>query len=250
MLQTRSRVAQITISLRRLIAAGAFAENRLPSEPELAQRLGASRTTVREALAKLELDGILVRKHGVGTFINERILNIGTRLEEVSDFAEMIRLSGFAPTVSHRELSLGRPSKDILEKLALEPGEEVLTTANVFFADDIPVIYCTDTIPANLIRSAYRDEELHGPVYTFLDQRCKQSVAYNLTEVVPVVADTQLSDLLDCPSGNPLHRFIEIAFNADDAPIMFSDEYYRPDYFTFNVVRKWTSLRPVGDTHP
>ena len=207
----------------------------------MARQLGASRATVRQALAQLELDGVILRKHGVGTFINERVLSIGTRLEEVWDFAEMIRLSGYTAGIRHINLTLEPTPPEIVEKLALNPGDEVLTTANVFLADDVPVIYCVDVIPAGLVRSAYRDEELHGPVYTFLEKRCNQRIDYNITEVLPVVADDRISELLNCEVGTPLHYFDEIAFNAEDIPIMYSEEYYRPEYFSFKVVRKMTT---------
>jgi GntR family transcriptional regulator len=241
MQQATSRVGQIVMQIRALIDAQAFLDGRLPSEPELARQLQVSRATVRQALAQLESEGIVLRRHGVGTFVNERVLNIGTRLEEVWDFTEMIRLSGYAANVRHVDLALEPASSEITEKLALDPGNEVLTTANVFLADDVPVIYCVDVIPAGLVRSAYRDEELHGPVYVFLQERCNQWVDYNITEVLPVVADDRISELLGCQIGDPLHYFDEVAFNADDVPIMYSEEYYRPEYFSFKVVRKMTT---------
>lgn len=234
-----SRVEKIVSELRNQIEGGDFAEGRLPSEPALARQMGVSRNTIRQALAELELEGILFRKHGSGTFINQRVLNIGTRLEEVWDFVEMIETSGFKADVRHVELSLIVPGETIGSALNLDE-EEVLRTANVFLADNVPVIYCVDYIPAKLIRSAYDEEELYGPVYTFLEKRCHQKVNHNLTEIMPVVVDSTLSRYLQCEQGIPVHYFKETAFNADEQPLMYSDEYYRPEYFSFNVLRKMT----------
>lgn len=234
-----SRVEKIVSELRHQIEGGDFAEGRLPSEPALARQMGVSRNTIRQALAELELEGILFRKHGSGTFINQRVLNIGTRLEEVWDFVEMIETSGFSADVRHVELSLIVPGEAIGSALNLG-DEEVLRTANVFLADNVPVIYCVDYIPAKLVRSAYDEEELYGPVYTFLEKRCHQKVNHNLTEIMPVVVDSVLSRYLQCEQGIPVHYFKETAFNADEQPLMYSDEYYRPEYFSFNVLRKMT----------
>lgn len=241
MFETASRVEQVATKVRTLIDEQHFEDGRLPSEPTLAQLLGASRATVRQALATLALDGIIVRKHGVGTFVNPHVLSIQTRLDEVWDFAEMIRMSGYTPGTQHLEMSLGPASPDVTQKLNLAPDSEILTTANVFLADDIPVIYCIDVIPAQLVNQAYRDEELHGPVYTFLERRCSQRVDHNITEVLPVVADRRLSELLDCPLGSPLLYFDEIGFNVRGIPIIYSEEYYRPNYFSFNMIRKMTT---------
>src|SRR5207253_280318 len=44
---------------------------RLPSEPSLCRHFGVSRSTVRQALAELELDGLVHRERGRGTFVRE-----------------------------------------------------------------------------------------------------------------------------------------------------------------------------------
>jgi GntR family transcriptional regulator len=239
MADSTPKIEQVTTQMRSLIAKNQLSNGRLPSEPELAQQLSASRATVRQALASLAMEGLIVRKHGVGTFINQQVLNIPTRLEEVWDFAEMIHLSGYTPDVQHLQLKLGSSSAIIAQKLALAPeSAEVLTTTNIFLADGAPVIYCIDIIPANLINEAYRDEELHGPVYAFLEKRCQQRLDHNIAELLPVVADDKLSQLLHCPIGSPLHYFKETGFNKEGMPIIYSEEYYRPEYFSFNVIRK------------
>jgi len=230
----------------RSLIAGKYARGgKLPSEPELARRLGISRPTLRQALARLAREGLILRRRGAGTFVNPSVLNIQTRLEEVWDFVEMIRLAGYEPGVKHAWLTLGVADASVAEKLALSPGSEVLTTANVFLADGTPVIYCVDVIPANLVQQAYLPEELYGPVYRFLDRRCGQRVEYNITDVRPVVADQGLSDLLDCPRGAPLHYFEEVAYNKESLPIMYSEEYYRPEYFSFKVVRQMITASPA-----
>jgi GntR family transcriptional regulator len=56
--------------LRQAITRGTFQRGtQLPTEAELCQLLGVSRTVVREALRILEEDGLVARRHGVGTFV-------------------------------------------------------------------------------------------------------------------------------------------------------------------------------------
>lgn len=215
-----------------------FGEGRLPSEPSLAKLLGVSRGTIRQAMEQLSKSGLLVRKHGAGTYVNQQVLNIQTRLEEVYDFVEMIHASGHSASVVHKGLELGAPETNAAKALRLGAEDEAITTSNVFLADNVPVIYCVDVIPAHLVKHAYLSEELHGPVYTFLENRCAQRVSYNITEVRPTAADKNLSQLLACLAGSSLHLFIEIGFNSDNQPIIFSEEYYRPEFFSFKVVRK------------
>jgi len=236
-----TRVQDVVLRLRDLIARAELPpDGRLPSEQELSQRFGASRATVREALTVLEGEGLIARRRGLGRFLNRLALNLPTRLEEVWDFADMIRSSGYRPSSRYEGMTLGPVAPAVAEKLAIPPGSEVLTTKDVFLADGIPVIYCIDTLPSSLVRSGYAPEELEGPIYTFLTVRCGQRVDYNITEIAPTVADRKLGLLLGCRRGSPLLYLEEVGFNAQGEPILHSQEYYRPEYFSFRVLRKMT----------
>lgn len=64
---------QIYAQVLGLIANGEFPEQaKLPTENELAMRFDVSRTIVREALARLRDDGIVVSRQGAGTFVRRR----------------------------------------------------------------------------------------------------------------------------------------------------------------------------------
>jgi GntR family transcriptional regulator len=243
---TTSKVAQALTWIRTQIDQQVFEEGRLPSEPKLAEQMGISRGTIRQAIEQLVQEGLLVRRQGSGTFIKQNVLGIHTRLEEVWDFAEMIRESGHTPGVRHKFLTLGKPTPAACQALQLGEDGEALTTENIFLADKTPVIYCIDVIPANLVKHAYRPPELYGPVYKFLDQRCGQQVDYNITEVLPVTANERLARLLGCEIYAPLHLFIETGYNASDLPIIYSEEYYRPEFFSFKVVRKMVPIKKTG----
>lgn len=73
MLRTVKRVRlheEIVIQLAELIRKGQLQPgDRLPPERELADRLGVSRSSVREALRILELHGLVARRPGTGTVI-------------------------------------------------------------------------------------------------------------------------------------------------------------------------------------
>ena len=53
---------------------------KLPSERVLAEQLKVSRSSVREAIRTLELQGLVVSKHGSGTFVNTQSLDAVTTL--------------------------------------------------------------------------------------------------------------------------------------------------------------------------
>ena len=69
--------------------------------------LGVSRTTIRDALSRLEHEGSIYRKQGAGTFVNEPGLQIKSRLEEMWSYEEVLRDHGYTPSVRVGELSDG-----------------------------------------------------------------------------------------------------------------------------------------------
>lgn len=70
----RSRVAEVCLQLSRRIRKDvADGKSSLPPERELARTMGVSRTVLREATKKLELQGLLEVRHGVGLKLVERL---------------------------------------------------------------------------------------------------------------------------------------------------------------------------------
>jgi DNA-binding FadR family transcriptional regulator len=79
---TQRLYRQIADQLAELIAKGEYAPgDRLPAERELAQQLGVSRASVREAFIALEIDGLIDIRVGTGVFVTQkRLLPANTSL--------------------------------------------------------------------------------------------------------------------------------------------------------------------------
>ncbi len=79
-----------------LIVSGEFPLNaRLPAEAELARRFGASRPVIREALARLRDDGVIVSRQGSGSYVRRRPDNAVLRFVPVSSIADIQRCFEF-----------------------------------------------------------------------------------------------------------------------------------------------------------
>ena len=89
--------SQVEGLLRGRIREGVYAPgSRIPSETELSEELGVSRATVRTVLAKLAVNGLILRKQGDGTYINARVEKISAHLGNVWDFFCLIESNGFS----------------------------------------------------------------------------------------------------------------------------------------------------------
>lgn len=68
----RSLATELVEQLRQQIEAGVLAPgDRIPTERELVEDSGVSRTVVREAIARLAAEGIVEPRHGSGVFVTE-----------------------------------------------------------------------------------------------------------------------------------------------------------------------------------
>lgn len=81
---------KVTEELMRAIGAGEYPlESRLPSEKELAERFGVSRTVVREAVSRLKSDGLVESHQGKGAFVRHGATRVPFRLG--NDAASSVR---------------------------------------------------------------------------------------------------------------------------------------------------------------
>lgn len=122
----------------------------LPSEFELAKQLGVSRATLREALRLLEDEGLVVRRHGVGTFVNAKpMLTAG--IEELSSVTDMIRKANMEPGTIFLSDSVLEATEEDQELFGLSNLEKVFQIERLRTADDVPVVYCLDRVPYDLL---------------------------------------------------------------------------------------------------
>src|SRR5215475_6532589 len=122
--KTLTEIAQQ--ELRQAITGGTFRPgSQLPTEAELCEMLGVSRTVVREALRVLEDDGLVARRHGVGTFVrNHPILK---NLNFNFGITEMIDSAGLKPGTSHLAIQKEAADQEKAEQLRVSPGTSLIT---------------------------------------------------------------------------------------------------------------------------
>ena len=78
-----------------VVIAGIEPGGKLPSEPELALKLGVSRATLREAMRAFEEQGLIRRRQGVGTFVvrHQQVIDAGVEvLESIESIAARMGL--------------------------------------------------------------------------------------------------------------------------------------------------------------
>lgn len=204
----------------------------------MAEKLGISRTQLRDILASLEREGFITRRHGVGTIINRHVLSVQTRMDIEVEFLDMIRQSGHEAAVASVRVSDGTADAKIAGQLRIPEGTPIIRIARLCTADGRPAIYCEDIVEKALAQGEYTIKDLKLPVFHFLQQFCGVYPYLDLTDLRPVTADAALAEILQIPIGAPLLHMDEVDFDIDGKPVFCSTEYFVDGIFRHTVMRK------------
>ncbi len=234
-----SQAKTIRSQLLSAMRSGEYADcARLPRESVLAEKLGISRTQLRDILASLEREGFITRRHGVGTIINRHVLNAQTRMDIEVEFLDMIRQNGHEAAVAYVRVSDGTADKRIAQQLQIPEGTPIIRVARLCTADGRPAIYCEDVVEKALARGNYTIKDFKLPIFHFLQRFCGINPYMDLTDVRPTVADAALSEVFQVPVGAPLLNMEEVDFDIDGKPVFCSSEYFADGIFRHTVMRK------------
>ena len=210
------------------------AGSQLPSEQEMARLLGVSRTTIREAYRALIESGLLLRKHGRGTYV-KGIQNQHS-LESTLSYTKMIEEAGHKPGIVVMSAATRAAQPNECELLHLEPKELLWEVIRVRTADDRPIVYSADRIPASFVPPSLRNKKVRSLFRLLADLGYAPSAGR--AQLKPVVADAALARLLDVEVGAPLLYFEETDTRADGTPVMLSSEWHVADVIEFWLNRR------------
>ncbi len=207
---------------------------RLPSEFQLSKQLGVSRATLREALRMLEDESVVIRRHGVGTFINSRPL-FSSGIEELFSVTDMIRRGKKEPGTIFLSSSINTADEEDKHRFHNDDISEVITIERVRTADDEPVVYCLDKIPGQIVTDFVPHE--HQSLFDQLEKK-GTTIAYAMTQIEPIGYHDTVSEILECGPETALLVLKQMHYDENEEPVLYSINYFRADKFKFHVLRK------------
>ena len=210
----------------------------LPSEAELSQRFEVSRATIREALAKLEHAGVIVRRHGVGTFVAPPQPVIDAGLEELESLETLARRIGLKTHMSKASIEERTASAAEAERLQLAPSDRVLSVARVIMTGKRPVAYLIDIVPLQYLLQQDVTDHFNGSVLDLFLQRGQPPLSHSRTDIIPVAADDSIARKLKVKAGDTLLKLEAQLFTREGKVADYSLSYFVPGHFHFHVVRR------------
>src|SRR5437763_3698782 len=147
------------------LTAALDAGSPVPPERELARAYGTSRTTVRQALAELVIEGRLLRMQGKGTFV---AMPKVAQMLELSSYTEGMRAQGLHPQTNILDTSYIGADDELATLLGVRPGSRVLRIHRLRLADGEPMSVDASHLSARRFPGLRRSLERHPSLYEAL----------------------------------------------------------------------------------
>jgi GntR family transcriptional regulator len=210
----------------------------LPPENELADKLGISRSTLREALGHLEAHGLIARRQGIGTFVS---IPTGPGFFGGLERLEPFRYLAQAAEKKHSLVDKTKETIPASPKLAaildIMPGLELVRIQTIEAIDDVRCMYFDDYF----INTGGLDEKLDrckDSVLTYMFDECDPPLSHTRSEIFAIEATEDIASKLDIPVGKPVFHMEETYFATTGEILGVGFIYFVTDRFRFYVTRR------------
>lgn len=213
---------------------GLKAGDRIPTEAELQEMYGVSRTTVRQAIAELVREGIIRRYRGRGSVVAR--LPVQEMLPRLVGLTEEMRSKGRDVRSDVVECRWVDPAPRVRQALDLRESARVLLVVRRRLIDEEPVFYAKDYLPERL--GLTDQDDFSGSLFELMQLRGGVRVVRAEMTVEAVGAGEPETRYLEVPRGFPLLRNVRTYFSADGRPVGYMEELCRSDRYHHFVVQK------------
>ena len=220
----------------KMIRDGLYPEgSKLPTEPLLAEQLGISRSTLRQALGLLQEDGILEAKKGIGNFVRKtlNVDNVGIERMENPFYKSCI------DTIDKVEIEMEiEPSTEHTERIFNRKSPVVLAIYRYYKGEDITRGSCFSHVATDFDYMNSIDLNDQNEVLDFLENKIYE---YGLSSTLEIRMVPAMENIKEVNKGN-ISRYYQMiieSISEKNGNIIAYNKYYIPfERAVFKVFRK------------
>lgn len=205
----------------------------IPTETELQALYGVSRITVRQALAALEQEGLVVRVRGKGTMVSRQRV-IEERLAGIKSFTEEMRERGMVPGTRAAHCERVTADETLAGIFACPVGAPLWRVRRVRTADS-RVIVLFDSYLSGRCSLPLEDAHYHGSLYALLEAQGIYPPAGIRERFEAMVADEALAETLEIAVGDPVMFRTRIALDREQQVLEYTRSYYNAASYAYIV---------------
>jgi len=204
------------------------------SEPELCEAYGVSRTVVRQALRDIELEGLVIRRKGKGTFVAEPKIN-ESLAQKLTGFYHDMTDRGLMPITQVLRQQVIPAPKVVAEFLRIPTETPVIELERLRSVNSEPIVLVTSYMPYSLCPQLATADFSNQSLYDFLENHCGILIAYGQRYIEATLATEAIAELLQIEPGDALLRLESVSFIEDGTPVEYYYAHHRGDRSRFEV---------------
>lgn len=201
----------------------------LPSERDLAARVDMSRVTVRKAVQHLVREGLLVQRHGSGTYVAPQPSRVEQSLSQLTSFTEDMARRGMAVRAVFLDRGLYAPSPEETVTLGLSPGENVARVARLRISGEMPLAIERAALSAGILPDPHAIET---SLYAHLERSGNRPVRA-IQRIRAASLGSEDAALLEVPTGAAGLHIERTSYLASGRVVEFTRSIYRGDTYDF-----------------
>lgn len=228
---------QIALDLQDKILSGKYKENeQLPLEKEMCEHYNVSRITIKKAVDKLVMSGLVIKRRGSGTFVKS------VDNENVHEISKSKQFSGFTNAYLDKKVTskiidfkVVNPTEEIAKKLKMNSSDFVYYICRVRYADNEPYVIEYTYMPIDIVIGLKRDI-LEKSIYEYIEKKLKLKIK-SAHRTVRALLPTELEqEYLEASKYTPLLEVEQIGFLDNGQPFEYSKARHRNDKFEFKSI--------------
>ncbi|OCT14582.1 hypothetical protein A8709_17085 [Paenibacillus pectinilyticus] len=223
--------------LHEMIEEGKYAPGQqFPTESELCEKFGVSRTTIRQALSQLKLEGHIYQVQGKGTFVS--LPKLEQSVAPYRSFNEQLKGRGQQIDTKVVELTVVSADKRLAKKLEILEQDAVFRLERIRYADDLPLLFSITYIPWKVTPGLMK-EDCFGSLYTLMKEKFAVELSHCVESIEPILMDEAIGKHLNTPVGAPSFLLNTVTYAKNNKPVEYSHEVFRGDRAKFTIERKF-----------
>jgi len=203
------------------------------SERELARIHGVSLMTARHALAGLEREGIVERRHGSGTFVAPPRIHFN----KLMSYTEQMGGRGLTPNSKVIVAKIIEDEPEVAARLGLPANSRMVKIERVRHTSDEPFALETCYLPAEDFAPLIDAPLSRTSLFATLEHDYDVRLAYADEEVDATVAEGRVAQLLNLHSGAPLLRMRQVIYSTKTKPVIYVIGFYRSERHSLFIRR-------------
>ncbi len=206
----------------------------IPTEFELCDIFGISRTTVRQALTELVNESKFYRVKGRGTFVAQDKINQDF-IKKIESFKSEMERKGYIPSSKVIAFEVIEAPVEVAVALNIPVNTDVIFLKRLRFADNEPIVVTQTYLPYNLCKSVLDYDMNKSSLYQILSKNINTKIYKVVRNIEAVVPTKEDCELLDITKTTAIQLFHYTGYNKFDSPIEYTMARYRGDKSIFTI---------------